>query len=114
MPIPKQHLTRPPFPLLVTGVAGVTGYNAFKYFSQLFPGQVIGTRRRDNWPLRGEGIVGCDMHNRNDLVRLANDHDFQSVVYCDSVLGEEEGRDRALYVRFLARRLVQEEASASH
>ena len=83
MPIPKQHLSTPPFPLLVTGVAGVTGYNAFQYFSQLFPGQIIGTRRRDNWPLSGEGIVGCDMHNRNDLVRLAKDHDFQSVVYCE-------------------------------
>lgn len=83
MPIPKQHLSPPPFPLLVTGIAGVSGYNAFQYFSQLYPGQVIGTRRRDNWPLSGTGIVGCDMHNRNDLVRLANDYDFQSVVYCE-------------------------------
>ncbi|MED5330741.1 MAG: hypothetical protein VX916_05570 [Planctomycetota bacterium] len=50
----------------------------------------------------------------NLALAYLQDDPVQSVVYCDSVLGEEEGRDRALYVRFLARRLVQEEASASH
>ena len=47
-------------PLLITGLAGVAGYNAFRHFSDRYPGQVIATRRADNWPLDGEGIVGCD------------------------------------------------------
>ena len=50
-------IPRPPLPLLITGVAGVAGYNAFHYFRQLYGEQVIGTRRTDNWPLAGEGIV---------------------------------------------------------
>ncbi len=41
----------PPLPLLVTGVAGVAGYNAFRYFESRFPGRVIGTRREENWRL---------------------------------------------------------------
>ena len=45
----------PPLPLLISGVAGVAGYNAFHYFHRRYPGQVIGTRRPDNWPLAGDG-----------------------------------------------------------
>jgi len=54
----------PPLPLLITGVAGVAGYNAFHYFRRRFGRQVIGIRRKDNWPLRGDGIVACDGDDR--------------------------------------------------
>ena len=67
-------------PLLITGVAGVAGYNAFRYFSAKYPGQVIATRRADNWPLSGEGIVGCDAHDVAQLARLFDQHQFQSVI----------------------------------
>ena len=55
-----QNLPDPPLPLLITGIAGVAGYNALHYFRELYPGQVIGIRPENNWRLRGEGIVGCD------------------------------------------------------
>ena len=43
-----------PLPLLITGVAGVAGYNALDYFRARYPGQVIAIRQEDNWRLRGE------------------------------------------------------------
>lgn len=70
-------------PLLITGLAGVAGYNAFHYFSQQYPGQVIATRRADNWPLSGAGIVGCDADDRDQLARLFDQHQFRSVLNCE-------------------------------
>ncbi|HUG70148.1 MAG TPA: sugar nucleotide-binding protein [Pirellulaceae bacterium] len=67
-------------PLLITGLAGVAGYNAFRYFSSRYPGQVIATRRADNWPLRGAGIVGCDADDGEQLARLFAQHQFRSVL----------------------------------
>ncbi len=67
-------------PLLITGVAGVAGYNAFRYFSARYPGQVIATRRADNWPLQGEGIVACDADDHEQLGRLFDEYEFRSVL----------------------------------
>ena len=67
-------------PLLVTGIAGVAGYNAFRYFHRKYPGQVIGTRRRDNWPLSGSGIVACDADDRDELQRLFDRYQFAAVL----------------------------------
>lgn len=67
-------------PLLVTGVAGVAGYNAFRYFSARYPGQVIATRRANNWPLQGPGIVGCDADDGEQLARLFDRYQFRSVL----------------------------------
>ena len=39
-----------PLPLLITGVAGVAGYNALHYFRTRFPGQVVGIRQKNKWP----------------------------------------------------------------
>jgi dTDP-4-dehydrorhamnose reductase len=71
-----------PLPLLITGIAGVAGYNAFAYFSQRFPGQVVGIRQADNWPLRGDNIVACDAEDRLELVRLFDRWQFRSVLDC--------------------------------
>jgi len=73
----------PPLPLLVTGVAGVAGYNAFHDFRRKYHGQVTGIRRRDNWPLRGEGIVACDADDRDALARLFDRHQFAAVLNCE-------------------------------
>lgn len=73
----------PCLPLLVTGVAGVAGYNAFHYFRTRYPGQVIGTRRTDNWRLSGPGIEPCDTHNRDHLKRLFDRYQFASVLNCE-------------------------------
>ncbi len=67
-------------PLLITGVAGVAGYNAFRYFSARYPGQVIATRRADNWPLQGEGIVACDAGDGEQLAKLFEQYRFRSVL----------------------------------
>jgi dTDP-4-dehydrorhamnose reductase len=74
---------RVPLPLLITGVAGVAGYNAFHYFRRSYGNEVIGIRRKDNWPLRGEGIVACDGDNRDELARLFDKHRFAAVLNCE-------------------------------
>ena len=72
--------SNPPLPLLITGVAGVAGYNAFHYFRRRYGPAVIGIRRRDNWPLRGEGIVACDGDDSDALARLFDKHQFAAVL----------------------------------
>ena len=70
-------------PLLVTGLAGVPGYNAFHYLRQRYPGQVIGTRRGDNWTLRGDGIYACDGHDPDGMRRLFDKYPFAAVLNCE-------------------------------
>lgn len=77
----------PPLPLLITGVAGVAGYNALDYFAARYnsesgPGQVIGIRQADNWPLSGPNIVACDAEDRDQLLRLFDKYQFQAVLNC--------------------------------
>lgn len=76
-PLPEVE---PPLPLLVTGIAGVAGYNAFHAFRHRYPGQVIGLRRKDNWPLTGPGIVACDGDDRDTLRRLFDRYAFAAVL----------------------------------
>lgn len=73
----------PPLPLLLTGIAGVAGYNAFQYFRARYPGQVFAVRRPDNWPLRGEGIIPCDVDDNAGLRRLFDQHQFAAVLNCE-------------------------------
>lgn len=72
----------PPLPLLVTGLTGVSGYNAFQYFHSLYPGQVVGIRQESNWPLSGPGIEACDAENVDGLNRLFDKYQFESVLNC--------------------------------
>ncbi len=67
-------------PLLITGIAGVAGYNAFDFFRRLYPGQVIATRRVDNWPLSGPQIEACDAHDRKRLTELFDRYQFAAVL----------------------------------
>jgi len=69
-----------PLPLLITGVAGVAGYNAFHYFRARYGQQVIGIRPRNSWRLSGPGIVGCDMEDQADLEQLFGEHRFAAVL----------------------------------
>lgn len=73
---------RVPLPLLITGVAGVAGYNALAYFQARYPDQVIGIRQRDNWRLDGPGIVPCDAEDTEELTRLFDEHRFAAVLDC--------------------------------
>jgi len=69
-------------PILVTGVAGVAGYNAFHYLRERYPGRVIAIRREKYWTLHGPGIVACDAEDRAALRRLFRKHRFGSVLNC--------------------------------
>jgi dTDP-4-dehydrorhamnose reductase len=71
-----------PLPLLITGVAGVPGYNALAYFAKKYPGQVIGIRQADNVRLVGRGVVACNAEDREGLQRLFAEHRFASVLDC--------------------------------
>jgi len=71
-----------PLPLLITGIAGVAGYNALAYFQKKYPGQVIGIRQEDNWPLSGPGIEACNAEDRDALARLFDRYQFRSVLNC--------------------------------
>lgn len=83
MPSRRNSDPTPPLPLLVTGLAGVPGYNAFHDFRRRYGSRVVGTRRTDNWPLAGEGIVACDLHEPDMLKRLFDEHQFRAVLYCE-------------------------------
>ncbi len=74
-----------PLPLLITGVAGVPGYNALHYFQQKYPGQVFGIRQTDNWKLNGPGIAVCDAEDHDGLTRLFDEHRFAAVLNCAGV-----------------------------
>jgi dTDP-4-dehydrorhamnose reductase len=67
---------------LVTGIAGVAGFNALHYFQHRFPGQVIGIRQRKNWQLAGPGIEVCDAEDQDGLARLFDRYGFRSVLDC--------------------------------
>ena len=67
-------------PLLVTGVSGVAGLNAFAFFRERYGDQVSGQRPYNNWPLSGAGIIGVDLEDAQatrDLIRNCN---FKSVL----------------------------------
>lgn len=72
----------PPLPLLITGIAGVPGFNALHYFQARYPGRVIGIRQQDNWRLVGDGIVACNAEDRHELERLFRQHRFAAVLDC--------------------------------
>ena len=78
----EQSLPDPPLPLLITGIAGVPGYNALKFFQQRYPGQVIGVTQQDNTRLSGPGIVHCNMEDRDALSRLFDEYQFAAVLNC--------------------------------
>lgn len=69
-------------PLLITGVAGVAGYNAMAYFAAKYPGQVVGIRQADNARLTGPGVVACNAEDREGLRRLFERRQFASVLDC--------------------------------
>ena len=79
--IPRIHESIP-LPLLITGVAGVAGFNALDYFRARYPGQVIAIRQEDNWRLGGEGVVACDAENHLRLRSLFDEYQFRSVLNC--------------------------------
>ena len=75
-------MNRPALPLLITGIAGVAGYNALRYFQGKYPGQVIGIRQQDNWRMLAEGIEICNAEDHRGLALLFDKYHFRSVLNC--------------------------------
>jgi dTDP-4-dehydrorhamnose reductase len=67
---------------LITGVAGVAGYNAFLQFRERYGDQVIGQRTVRNWPLQVDGIVACDLDDTSTFARLLEDHNIRTIINC--------------------------------
>jgi dTDP-4-dehydrorhamnose reductase len=69
-------------PLLITGVAGVAGFNAFHYFLGKYPGQVVGIRPRQTWRLVGAGLVAQDAEDAHGMRSLFERFGFRGVLNC--------------------------------
>ncbi len=69
-------------PMLITGIAGVPGYNAFHYFRSRLGERVIGIRQQSMWPLSGDGIVACDIEDASSVERLWDQHRFTTLLNC--------------------------------
>lgn len=67
-------------PLLITGLAGVPGYNAFAYFRKRLGDSVLAIRPHRNWRLTGPGILACDTDDDESMDALWAEHRFQSVL----------------------------------
>ena len=61
-------------------MAGVAGYNAFHHFRRLYGDQVIGVRPINNWPLAGDGIIGCDVEDQDAFLRVVRDNGIRSIL----------------------------------
>jgi dTDP-4-dehydrorhamnose reductase len=75
-------MLRHQLPLLVTGVAGVAGYNSFNHLHRKYPGQVIGIRPHQTFRLIGAGVVAQDAEDADGMRRLFDQHGFRSVLNC--------------------------------
>jgi dTDP-4-dehydrorhamnose reductase len=80
MPLVPPELSTPRLPLLITGITGVAGYNAFHYFQRRYPGRVIGTRPRRTWRLTGPGVAVLDAEDAGGMRDLFRTHRFGSVL----------------------------------
>jgi dTDP-4-dehydrorhamnose reductase len=71
-----------PLPLLITGLPGVPGFNAWHYFRKKYPGQIIGIRQVDNEKIQGPDVIPCNAEDREGLARLFEQYQFRSVLDC--------------------------------
>ena len=69
-------------PLLITGAAGVAGFNAFHYFHRKYPGQVVGLRPEQTWKLTGPGIFALDAKDAPSMHALFERVGFRSILNC--------------------------------
>ena len=76
----NQQADSPAFPMLITGLAGVPGYNAYHYFRSLYGDNVVGIRQPNMWPLKGDGIIACDLDDDRDVKSLWEKYQFKTVL----------------------------------
>lgn len=69
-----------PLPILVTGVAGVAGYHAFRWLVRRYPGQVFACRPRENNHVVGPSVLPCNIEDRAGLEALFRRYRFAAVL----------------------------------
>jgi len=69
-------------PLLITGIAGVAGFNGFAFFRHRYQDQVTGQRPKNNWPLSARGIVGIDLEDTDGIRKLLDSGQFRTGLNC--------------------------------
>lgn len=71
-----------PLPLLITGVTGVSGYNALAYFQARFPGRVFGIIPPDTIGFQAPDVFFCNPDRLEELEYLFEKYRFRSVLDC--------------------------------
>lgn len=69
-------------PLLIAGVAGVPGFNAFAQLRKKYGDQVIGQRTTRNWPIQRTGMIACDVEDTPNFVQLLKRHRVKTILNC--------------------------------
>jgi dTDP-4-dehydrorhamnose reductase len=77
-----DQLSQADLPLLICGVAGVPGYNAFFHFRHSYGEQVIGQRTTRNWPLHRQGMIACDVEDTPRFRQLLEDYQVKTILNC--------------------------------
>ncbi len=73
-------MLRDRLPLLITGISGVAGFNAFDYFRARYPGQVVGIRPVQTFRFVGPGVVAIDTDDAVGMRHLFDRYGFRSVL----------------------------------
>jgi dTDP-4-dehydrorhamnose reductase len=81
-PVKHPSFREADLPLLITGVAGVPGYNAFFHFRKKYGDRVVGQRIVKNWQLQSEGIVPCDVEDTAEFSRLLRHFKIKTILNC--------------------------------
>ncbi len=67
-------------PLLITGVSGVAGYNAFLDLHRRYPGQIFGTRPVQTFRLNLPGVVAIDSSDEDGLDRFVREQGIKTIL----------------------------------
>lgn len=77
-----KDLGVPAFPLLITGITGVAGYNALAYFQSRFPNQVHGILPPDTIGFKAPNVHFCNPEHYEELNRIFEKYHFQAILDC--------------------------------
>lgn len=78
----EQRIPSDRLPILVTGVSGVTGFNAFYYLTHRYPGKVFGQRPVNNWRLKGDHLIPFNLEDKQTARKVIRDYGIRSILSC--------------------------------
>lgn len=70
------------FPLLITGITGVAGYNAMAYFQSRFPEKVFGLLPPDTIGFNVPNSIICNAEHFSELQQIFDQYRFKTVLDC--------------------------------